>query len=483
MSDTEGPSSMRLFETLDQFGDQPSLIDPFGATVSYKELVDRAGKAVQDLGKRQLVFCLCSNTVASIIGYVGLVRNGHVCVMLPKNIELDRLESLSDLFSPNYIFAPLEVLQKFKMKESHRVEEYGFVKISGRVTTMDSDLLLLMTTSGSTGNPMLVRISSDNATSNAASIIQSLGLTSDDRALTTLPMNYTYGLSIINSQLQIGGSLVVSDATVTERQFWNLATNSGATYFGGVPYTYQMLKRIGITKLAGSRLRMLTQAGGKLDEESILGIHSDCASIGIEFCVMYGQTEATARMSVLQSSDVPEHPWSIGHAIPGGKFRVIDIETGFEVPQGETGELEYHGPNVAMGYATSRNDLCGADSFGGSITTGDLAVVEADGFLRIVGRRKRFVKIYGNRVNLDDIESFLNISGLQSACTGIDDRITAHVVGAQPIDTASVQQLVAKFIGAHKNSVEIRLISEVPRTDSGKVLYSALIGDSDDYRT
>lgn len=327
---------------------------------------------------------------------------------------------------------------------------------------------------------MLVRISKSNALSNAESIIQSLDLTSNDRALITLPMNYTYGLSIINSQLQVGGSLVVTNATLMDRQFWNLVSKSGATYFGGVPYTYHMLQRVGIKRLSGSSLRMLTQAGGKLDEDSVLRIHADCAAIGIQFNVMYGQTEATARMSVLKSDLVPSHPWSIGNPIPGGKLTVVNPDTGREVVQGEIGELEYSGPNVAMGYATSHTDLSNEPEFGNSIRTGDLAVLEADGFLRIVGRRKRFVKIFGNRVNLDDVEQMVTNSGYQAACTGVDDKITVHVVSANNDVVTAIQEAVAQFIGAHKNSVEIRTILEIPRAESGKVLYSALMGDLND---
>lgn len=471
---------MQLFETLEQYGEQPALINEQGEPISHRELAKMADETVQGLAPRQLVFCLCSNSFSSIIGYVGLIRQGHVCVMLASNIDETRLQNLVERFRPNYVLGPVGVLETLGYQEERRVREYIFSKVSTATIEMHPDLMLLMTTSGSTGNPMLVRISKSNALSNAQSIIQSLDLTSDDRALITLPMNYTYGLSIINSQLQVGGSLVVTNTTLMDRQFWNLVSTSGATYFGGVPYTYQMLQRIGITRLSGSSLRMLTQAGGKLDEESVRRIHADCAAIGIQFNVMYGQTEATARMSVLKSELVPSHPWSIGHAIPGGKLTVVNPDSGQEVRQGEIGELEYSGPNVAMGYATSHEDLSNEPEFGDSIRTGDLAVLETDGFLRIVGRRKRFVKIFGNRVNLDDVESLVTDSGLQAACTGIDDKITVHVIDSSLEDVTALQESVARFIGAHKNAVEIRTISEIPRAESGKVLYSALMGDSND---
>ena len=466
---------MRLFETLQKYGDQPALISAQGETINHKSLASLADSAVKVIGTRKLVFCLCRNSISSIVGYVGLVRQGHVCVMLPASIERDRLKSLVDLFEPNFLFAPSEVLQDLNFAVAHRLQDYGFAEVSTQSVEMHPELMLLMTTSGSTGNPMLVRISTENAYRNSHSIIESLDLTSADRALTTLPMNYTYGLSIINSQLEVGGSLVVSEATLMDRQFWNLVAESGSTYFGGVPYTYQMLQRVGVRRLAGSSLRMLTQAGGKLDEDSVRKIHSECAAIGIKFNVMYGQTEATARMSVLKSKFVADHPWSIGHAIPGGALRIVDLDSDKDMPEGEVGELEYSGPNVAMGYATGKADLSLGADFGDSIRTGDLAVVEADGFLRIVGRRKRFVKIFGNRVNLDDVEKMVINTGVEAACTGVDDKLTVHVVSMTDTASSELQEQVARFIGAHKNSVEVRLIRSIPRAESGKVLYSALM--------
>lgn len=467
---------MRLFGALEQFGGTPALIDADGIALTHQELANAADSLVVDLPPRQLVLCLCSNSVDAIVGYVGLVRNGHVCVMLAAGTDPERIKEFSRLFSPNQVYAPAEILRELELDPQLIFGSYGIARTRYATTEMHQDLTLLMTTSGSTGSPMLVRVSNDNLVENAASIAESLGLTAHDRALTTLPMNYTYGLSIINSQLQVGGSLVVCDASLMDRQFWNLVSTSGATYFGGVPYTYQMLERIGIRRLANGTLRMLTQAGGKLDEASVKRIHSACAEVGIEFNVMYGQTEATARMSVLKSSEVQGHPWSIGRPIPGGSMRVVDPDTGESAGSGEVGELEYLGPNVTMGYATSRADLVRGDDFGFSLRTGDLAIQGDDGYFRIVGRRKRFIKVYGSRVNLDDVERMVQESGLEAVCTGSDDSLVVHIVG--DVDREGLKEAVASFIGTHKNAVRVNPVGSIPRAESGKVLYSELMEDS-----
>jgi long-chain acyl-CoA synthetase len=179
---------------------------------------------------------------------------------------------------------------------------------------------------------------------------------------------------------------------------------------------------------------------------------------------------------VLKSSEVQGHPWSIGKPIPGGSMRIVDPDTGELVGPGEVGELEYSGPNVTMGYATSSADLTRGDDFGFSLRTGDLAIQGDDGFLRIVGRRKRFIKVYGSRVNLDHVERMVQESGLEAVCTGSDDSLVVHVVG--DVERESLQETVASFIGAHKNAVRVSLVRSIPRAESGKVLYSELMGDS-----
>jgi len=352
------------------------------------------------------------------------------------------------------------------------LDRYQLVRTSAVVHQLHADLTLLMGTSGSTGSPVMVRQSVMNLESNSRSIIQSLGLSRDDRAVTTLPMNYTYGLSIINSQLLAGGSVVMSESTLMDRTFWDQIEVHQPTYFGGVPYTYEMLNRIGLKKLGGSSVRMLTQAGGKLSSNLVSKIANESKDLHIEFCVMYGQTEATARMSVLPSNEVIQHPESIGRPIPGGTFKVVDLDSGVEVRTGEVGELVYSGPNVAMGYATSSNDLGREDEFNQLLHTGDLAKFDNKDLVYIVGRKKRFIKIYGNRINLEDVDNFLNRNGYEAVCTGKDDDLIVNVVPSSTKKTLAEE--VARFLGVHKSSITVREIDYIPRNDSGKILFSEI---------
>lgn len=410
--------------------------------------------------------------IESVVGYVGVIRAQHVGLMLSAKIDEQKLLNLIESFQPNYLWLPTASPIVVEYKTVFTYGRYQLVEISSEKWEMHINLALLMGTSGSTGSPMMVRQSSMNLLRNAESISQSLKLNSSDCALTTLPMNYTYGLSIINSQLHVGGSVVMSEATMMDRQFWNQVRDSGATYFGGVPYSYEMLNRIGVKRLKDSSIRMLTQAGGKLSNDLVTKLATTCRELGIAFHVMYGQTEATARMSVLSSENVLEHPSSIGQPIPDGMFRILDLDSERELPPGEVGELEYRGPNVTMGYASCVSDLQKADELAGVLRTGDLATVDTDGFYYIVGRRKRFIKLLGNRVNLDDIDNFLATHGYETASTGNDDHLTVHAVN--PGEHEVLIKLICDFLSVHKTVLEIRDVVLIPRTEAGKVLFSML---------
>jgi len=216
---------------------------------------------------------------------------------------------------------------------------------------------LLLTTSGSTGSPKLVRLSAKNLQSNAAAIAEYLGLTREERAITVLPMNYTYGLSVINSHLHSGARILLTNAPVIQKPFWEFFHLQEATSLVGVPYTYAMYHRMGLFKMELPSLRYMTQAGGKLPAAMVKEFAQWARTRGIRFFVMYGQTEATARMSYLPPDRVIEKTASVGVAIPGGRFSILDANNREITQSGVDGELVYRGPNVSLGYAESRADL------------------------------------------------------------------------------------------------------------------------------
>ncbi|MET9337281.1 AMP-binding protein [Nonomuraea sp. NPDC003804] len=319
------------------------------------------------------------------------------------------------------------------------------------------DLAVLLTTSGSTGNPKLVRLSHRAVMANARAIAQALRLTPADVAPTSLPLHYSYGLSVLNSHLAAGATIVLTGASLLERPFWRQLAEHRCTSLAGVPYQYEMLRRLRFDPAAHPALTTLTQAGGRLRPELV----AEFAAKVDRFFVMYGQTEATARIAVLPPERLPDKLGSAGVALPGGALGV------------ENGEIVYRGPNVMMGYATSAADLARGDDLGGVLRTGDLGYVDEEGFLFVTGRVKRIAKVYGVRVNLDDVERLLRDCG-PVAATGGDDRVTVWTEGLDRGAREALARRLAGELRLHWSGFDVREVDRLPLLATGKIDYRAL---------
>ena len=461
---------------LNKYHNNAAMIDENGIAVTYGELERESKKIYDTIGRRCLVFVLCQNTMGSVVGYISFMNTGIVPVLLSSYLEKELLENLMKKYCPSYIWVPEEAADEFEKAEVvYKNYQYCLLKLKyKRENVLYSELGLLLTTSGSTGSPKFVRQSYTNIRANAESIVQYLELSEAERPITTLPMNYTYGLSIINSHFLVGATLLLTDKGLMQKEFWNFFKKQSATSFGGVPYTYEMLDRLRFFQMDLPSLRYFTQAGGKLTPE----LHKKFAEYAqekkIKFIVMYGQCEATARMGYLPAEKSLEKCGSMGIAIPGGKFHLIDVN-GQDVTESHvTGELVYEGANVTLGYAECGEDLLKEDERGGILQTGDMAQYDEDGYYYIVGRKKRFLKIYGNRVNLDEIDRLIKarFDNIDCASAGVDDHMYLFVTEEEV--AKDVKNFVATKTGLNPAAFKTIVIKEIPKNDAGKTLYKEL---------
>ena len=462
------------------------------SVLSYGQVDEFSRKLVNIVGGRCLVFVLCNNSIGAAAGYIAFMNHRIVPVLLNAHSDKELLNNLRTLYCPSYIWTPKE--QAEQMLGQVVFEEYGYCLIEtgyGVQYALHDDLGLLLTTSGSTGSPKFVRQSYENIHVNAEQIAEYLELDSSERPITTLPMNYTYGLSIIHSHLLVGATILLTDKGLMQREFWEFFRAAEATSFGGVPYTYEMLERLRFRTMKLPSLRYMTQAGGKLSPE----LHKKFAEYAIEngkkFIVMYGQCEATARMAYLPAEDSLRKYGSMGIAIPRGKFTLIDVD-GKEITDAEiTGELVYTGPNVTMGYAQKPEELALGDERNGRLETGDMARRDEEGYYYIVGRKKRFLKVYGNRVNLDELDGLLKsrYGNVDCSCAGVDDHVyifitdeTGQNVSVQlkheQYNVEKVSEAIRKYISEKTRlnmaAFEVKVLPEIPKNDAGKILYKEL---------
>lgn len=324
---------------LEVFAGATAIINTDGQAISYATLADLANSFSQNFPRnnRQLFLLEADNSLESIVAYLSALRS-HVPIILIPRDKIDTFENVFNQFQPTLTYRA--------QHENFLLEQHQEVNSSNQ--DFSDSLALLLSTSGTTGSAKLVKLSLANINANAKSIAEYLHLSSSERAIVSLPMYYSFGLSVINSHLSIGASLVLCNDTVIEDQFWQTFNLYGCTSFAGVPYSYELLKRSGFEKKLLPSLRYMTQAGGKLPKELVEYYAMLGQQNGWQFYVMYGQTEATARMSYLPPEHVIADSSSIGIAIPQGYFELMD-ESGQIINDTHiNGELIYHGPNVML---------------------------------------------------------------------------------------------------------------------------------------
>lgn len=461
-------------ELLYTYKNSIALITDKNQSISYKDIDSFSNTLYSKINHRCLVFCLCKNTIDSLTGYISFVTNKVVPLMLDAGLEIDLLNCLINIYQPEYLWIPIERINEFDFQQiDYQTTDYCLVKLKQeKQYPLHSDLAILLTTSGSTGSPKLVRLSYDNVLANAQSIAQYLSIDSTERPITTLPMHYSFGLSVINSHLLKGATLLLTNRSLMEKEFWAFLKSEKATSISGVPYTYEMLKRLRIFRMDLPYLKTLTQAGGKLNIELTKEFAAYCLENDKRFFVMYGQTEATARMSYLPYEQSLSKAGSIGIAIPKGDFQLIDENKDLIEEADKTGELVYCGPNVSMGYAECGDDLNLGDLNRGKLYTGDLAKKDTDNFYYIVGRKKRFIKLFGNRVNLDETERLLKNLMPDCACAGSDDKMVIFITEQNRID--EVKKYISTKTGINHSAFIVKYIDVIPKNTSGKTIYSKL---------
>ncbi|MGV0785531.1 AMP-binding protein [Mycolicibacterium sp. XJ2] len=438
-----------LIEHLRGYGDNVA-VHTDTQHMTYAALAARVTAAMTDLGEsRRLVLLETRNDIDTLVHYLAALAADHVVLPVPGVREH---ATILHTYEPDTVVGDGVI--------HHRRRGGG--------RRLHDDLAMLMSTSGTTGSPKLVRLSRGNLLSNACAIARYLDIGETDRAATTLPMSYCYGLSVVNSHLLRGAGLILTDLSVTDERFWDLFRRHRGTSFAGVPYTFELLERIKFDTMDLPDLRYVTQAGGRMPPERVRRFAEQARNDGWQLFVMYGATEATARMAYLPPDLALSRPEAIGRPIPGGSFTIESTDEGAD---DAVGELVYRGPNVMMGYARRPDDLA-LDKTVESLHTGDLARRAPDGLYEIVGRTSRFVKMYGLRVDLQRIESALSAGGITAFCTNDDDRLVVAAAGAHR--ERDLQRIAAEAAGVPASAVRAVAVDELPLLESGKPDYQTV---------
>lgn len=456
------------------FGRNTALIDDTGVTVRYDEL-----EALQDqlsgICPGMLTMMLCENSIGALSGYAALLNSGHPMLMVSAGLPGDMRREIMNTYRPGQVFAPRPLRGDYpNMAEIRTVDSYALLRTNySELYPVYPDLGQLLTTSGSTGSVKFVRQSRENIRINARQSADFMGVAETDRSITSLPLNYTYGLSIFGSFLMKGAATVVTRAGVMDEEFWDLFENEHVTAFHGVSTTYDMLHKMDFFCEDFPDLRLMTQAGAKLSRDLQLYFARYAADYGKRFVIVYGQSEATGAISFLPAEKALEKPGSVGIAVPGGEIGLVDAEGNPAEGERVPGELVYRGKNVALGYAACGEDLSRGDDWHGELRTGDIAEKDAEGYLYIIGRMKRMIKMSGHRISLDEIdERIMNEINVRCVSSGVDDHLVLFVLNEG--DKKAVEDYIRQKISVARPSFRVAVIDEFPANEAGKILYGIL---------
>lgn len=466
-----------------EFDDRVLAIGDYGKRVYYKDISQYAQTLKGMVESRSLCFILCENKINDLLFYLAALKMDAVPFLLNADIEIESLNRLIDLYQPSLMLLPIgnEAANQLALQKA-RIELITTETVLYRFSwdekkQIHPELALLLSTSGTTGSSKVIRLSKGNLQANAESIADYLEITQNDRPIMTLPMSYTYGLSIIHSHVLVGATIIMSSRSILENQFWKMVETYRVTSISGVPYTYEMIDRIGIKLEEYEDLKVLTQAGGHLSEHLQKKFARWANKFERKFYIMYGQTEATARMAYLPPQELLNRPGSIGIPIPNGRFEIEDgnsQRTGLEVKEGE---LVYFGPNVAMGYAQCADDLKLGDQWHGKLHTGDLARRDDDGYYYIVGRKSRFVKLYGYRISLDEVENDLDTHFPECAfaCIGMDEpKVLTVFTTALDKTKDEIIDRIMKLTQLPFSVIKLKYVAAIPTNSAGKKDYKSL---------
>ncbi len=421
-----------------------ALILEDGTNITYKQLMGRIDKFAKQLQGNTVAVLMSQNSVDFIVAYLACLKKEVIPLLISEKASKEYINMIAEQYDAGYILlGEKNVLTRRKRETSIKIH---------------SDLALLLATSGSMGNIKYVKLSKKNLISNIKSVCDALNISETDRTITSLPLNYTYGLSVLNTHLYKGASIVITGRSVISTDFWNLVKKENVTTFSGVPFIYESIYKLSIFNYEFPSLKVLTQAGGKLSEKLQVYFGGIARRKGLDFYIMYGQTEATARMTVLSADLILNKLGSVGTAIPGGKIDIID------------GEVIYYGENVCMGYAQKIEDLSKGDENRGILHTKDAGYMK-NGYLYLEGRLDRVIKINGIRINLQDCENIImNLTNKSSLCQLKENKLIITIEGIlNEHESKKIYRELFNVFSLSKKDYEFVSVKKLNRTNSGKI--------------
>lgn len=445
-----------FFTNFSKFKKRTALIEN-NIKVSYDEIDKNLKILHKKIDENSVSLLIADNNINFIQGYVGfLSKNKNISIIADESFDNDFFIKIVTKYQPNYIFLPLRLKKFFKLYRSiFKFSDYVVLKTSfTKHKKLNFKNYLLLSTSGTTQNPKFVRLSRQNIEINIKNIIRYLKITKNHTTITTMPLGYSYGISILNSHLKAGAKIIITKRKIFEKEFWKILKSEKVCSFGGVPEFYEFLQKLNFKKRVEKSLKYITQAGGKLSVESLKYFGEVCKEKKIKFYVMYGQTEASPRISYLDWNNFFKSFGSVGKALTGSSLVLKDKKGKIINKTDKAGEIYFYGKNVFLGYANSFKDLSKDDEVNGELITGDIGKYDKFKNLYILGRKDKIVKIFGKRCNLGDLEDFLKEKNFLVKCKYNKPFLEIYTKSIN--EEKKIKKFCSEFLKLNNNFILIR---------------------------
>tara|TARA_B100000787_G_scaffold169995_1_gene163341 strand:+ start:26 stop:1447 length:1422 start_codon:yes stop_codon:yes gene_type:complete len=466
---------MRLFKSFNKYNKNIAIIDKEYSNLSYKQVLIETDKIKKKIKNRSLILIVSENSIGSLLAYLFCIMNNHVGIVVESKTTKKNILKIFKNYQPDYIFLSKKIKSIFKNISSEKYTFFDQSLMKNKINKkkkLNKSLSLLLPTSGSMGSIKFVKLSRNNLKYNTDSIISYLKISKKDSAITNLPISYSYMLSVINTHFEVGASIVISKYSLIEKKFWETLKENKITSFNGVPYTYEMLIRIGLKNIKTDTLKYLTHAGGKLEKDKLKEIIKFCKKNNLKFFSMYGQTEASPRISYLKPEFSEKKIGSIGKSIPGNKIYIVDNSGRKILKPFMEGEIICEGKNVFMGYSNNYNDLKNVNKVNYKLNTGDLGIFDKDGFFYITSRISKIAKIYGYRIDIGALENLMSQKGYKVAC--LSDNKKIFIFTEKKYNKTNLINDISKITNLNIGSFELIKLKYLPRTSNNKISYNEL---------
>lgn len=429
------------------------IVDENQKNITKGELDKKIKIVTNFLYEYSVIVIIADNCLDFITGYLAAInKKNTITILLDKSFSLNYIEKVISLYKPNIVYSPLNLsFSKLKILSFFNLKNYKILNTNFNLRkNLNFSNFLLLSTSGTTESPKFVRLSKKNLEDNTTKIIKYLNIKKNHTTITTMPAGYSYGLSILNSHLKAESKIVLNNNSIVEKSFWEKMKKFKVNSFGGVPEFYEFLRKLNFEKYVNKNMKYLTQAGGKLNEKDLEYFGKICKKNKIKFYIMYGQTEASPRISFLEWKFFFKKMNSIGKPLKGYKLKIFNKDKEIKNPN-KIGELVLFGKNVSLGYANNFSDLKLGDVNKNILRTGDLGFKDKKNFFYITGRLKKIVKIFGKRYDLNIIENFVKEKGYKINCHLIDKKLNIQVENVSQADT--ITKLISVKFLLNKNLI------------------------------